>query len=101
MNKIRYTAVYRIWYKGLTDVRAKVRIDLRLNSVRKGVFGDQKSVGNGIFELRIDYGPGYRLYFKKARDDIVVLLCGGDKSTQENDIARAKEILEELENENV
>ena len=99
--KIRYTAIYRIWYKGLRDVKARVRIDLRLNSVKKGVFGDQKSVGNGIFEIKINYGPGYRLYYKKARDDIVVLLCGGDKSTQEEDITKAKEILEELENENL
>jgi len=97
LNKIRYTAVYRIWYSELDDVQAKVRIDLRLNSVRKGVFGDQRSVGNGIFELKIDYGPGYRIYYKKVGENIIVLLCGGDKSTQEEDIARAKELLEELE----
>jgi len=101
MNKIRYTAVYRIWYKGLRDIRAKVRIDLRLNSVRKGSFGVQRDVGDGIFELKIDYGPGYRVYYKKIGNDIVVLLCGGDKSTQEADIAKAKKILKELENENV
>lgn len=101
MNKIRYTAVYRIWYKGLNDIRAKVKIDLRLTSVKKGIFGDQKSVGDGVFELKIDYGPGYRLYYKKVQDNIVVLLCGGDKSTQEQDVERAKDILKELENENV
>jgi len=101
MNKIRYTAVFRIWYRNLKDIQARVIIDLRLNSVRKGDFGDQKSVGNGIFELRINYGPGYRVYYKKSRTDIVVLLCGGDKSTQEADIAKAKRILEELENENL
>ena len=101
MNKIRYTAVYRIWYKGLNDIRAKVRIDLRLNSVRKGSFGVQRDIGDGIFELKIDYGPGYRVYYKKINNDIVVLLCGGDKSTQDEDIVKAKKILKELENENV
>ena len=101
MNKIRYTAVYRIWYKGLRDIRAKVRIDLRLNSVRKGSFGVQRDVGDGIFELKIDYGPGYRVYYKKIGNDIVVLLCGGDKSTQDAVIKNAKKILRELENENV
>jgi putative addiction module killer protein len=90
-----------MWYKGLKDIRAKVRIDLRLNSVKKGVFGDQRSVGKGIFELKIDYGPGYRLYYKKAGNNIVVLLCAGVKSTQEEDVAKAKEILQELENENI
>jgi putative addiction module killer protein len=100
MNKIRYTAVYRIWYKGLKDIQARVRIDLRLNYLRKGDFGDQKSIGNGIFELRIDCGPGYRVYYKRTGHDIVVLLCGRDKSTQEADIAKAKKILEEIENEN-
>ena len=99
--KIRYTAVYRIWYKGLRDTQARVRIDLRLNSVKKGVFGDQKSIGDGIFELKIDYGPGYRVYYKKVVNDILILLCGGDKSTQDEDIAKAKEILKELENENI
>jgi putative addiction module killer protein len=97
MIRIRYTAVYRIWYKNLTDLRAKVRIDLRLNSVKKGNFGVQRSVGNGIFELKIDYGPGYRVYYKKAGVEIVILLCGGDKSTQDADVERAKEVLEELE----
>jgi putative addiction module killer protein len=101
MNKIRYTKVYRLWYKGLDDIRAKARIDIRLNSVKKGSFGVQRSVGDGIFELKIDYGPGYRLYYKKVHDDIIVLLCGGDKSVQEEDIEKAKKILKELKNENV
>jgi putative addiction module killer protein len=95
--KIRYTAVYRIWYKNLTDIRAKVRIDLRLNAVQKGTLGDQRSIGDGVFELRIDYGPGYRIYYKMADTEIVVLLCGGDKRTQDADIAKAKDILKELE----
>ena len=101
MNRIRYTAIYRIWYRGLGDIRAKARIDIRLNSVRKGSFGVQRGVGDGIFELKIDYGPGYRLYYKKVGNDIVVLLCGGDKSTQDENIESAKKILKELEDGNI
>jgi putative addiction module killer protein len=98
VNKIRYTAVFRIWFNNLKDLRARVRIDLRLNAVKKGDFGVQRSIGNGVFELKIDYGPGYRVYYKKAGNEIVVLLCGGEKSTQDADIAKAKELVEELEN---
>jgi len=101
MNRIKFTKTYRLWYSNLSDIRAKARIDIRLNSVKKGVFGDQRSVGNGIFELRIDYGQGYRIYYKKVKDNIVVLLCGGDKSVQEEDIKNAKKILKELENGNI
>jgi putative addiction module killer protein len=101
MNRIRYTAVYRIWYRGLEDIRAKARIDIRLNSIKKGNFGDQRSVGDRIFEIKIDYGPGYRLYYKKVKNNIVVLLCGGDKSTQDEDVINAKKILKELENANI
>jgi len=101
MIRIKYTWVYRIWYKGLEDIRAKARIDIRLNSVKKGVFGDQRSVGNGIFELKINYGPGYRIYYKKIKNDILILLCGGDKSTQEDDVEKAKKILKELEDGNI
>ena len=71
---------------------------MRLNAVKKGDFGIQRSVGDGVFELKIDYGPGYRLYYKKAGTEIVVLLCGGAKSTQDADIAKAKELVKELEN---
>ena len=99
--QIRYTAVYRIWFNKLTDIRARIRIDLRLNSVKKGNFGDHRDVGDGIVELKIDYGPGYRVYTKRVGFNIVVLLCGGDKSTQVEDIKKAKEILMELENGNI
>ncbi|MDR0708782.1 MAG: type II toxin-antitoxin system RelE/ParE family toxin, partial [Spirochaetaceae bacterium] len=63
MNKIRYTAVYRVWYKNLVDIKANARISIRLGNVKRGVFGEQRPVGNGIFELKIDYGPGYRVYY--------------------------------------
>jgi len=101
MNRIRFTKAYRLWYSNLTDLRAKARIDIRLNSVQKGVFGIQRSVGNGIFELKIDYGQGYRIYYKKVQDALIVLLCGGDKSTQDEDITNAKKILKELEDGNI
>jgi putative addiction module killer protein len=98
MNKIRHTKIYRIWFSQLNDRRAKVKINLRLNSVKKDNFGIQEPVGDGIMELKIDYGPGYRIYYKTVKDIIIVLLCGGDKSTQEADITKAKEILKGLEN---
>jgi len=101
MNRIRFTKTYRLWYSNLNDIRAKARIDIRLNSVKKGVFGVQRSVGNGIFELKIDYGQGYRIYYKKVQDTLIVLLCGGDKSTQDEDIENAKKILEDLEDGNI
>jgi len=101
MYRIRFTKIYRLWYNNLTDIRAKARIDIRLNSVKKGIFGVQRSIGNGIFELKIDYGQGYRIYYKKIEGSIIVLLCGGDKSTQDVDIANAKKILKELEDGNI
>jgi putative addiction module killer protein len=70
---------------------------LRLNEVWKGTFGNHKSVGDGVFEPRIDYGPGYRIYYKRADMEIAVLLCGGDKRTQDEDVAKAKDVLKALE----
>jgi len=101
MYRIRFTKSYRLWYSNLADIRAKARIDIRLNSVKKGTFGVQRSVGNGIFELKIDYGQGYRIYYKKVHDTLIVLLCGGDKSTQDEDVVNAKKILKELEDGNI
>ena len=100
MYSIKNTDYYQNWYENLKDSRAKARIDLRLNSVSKGTFGKQRSVGNGIFELKIEYGQGYRLYYKKTGNTVLLLLCGGDKSTQSKDIDNAKKILKEYENEN-
>ena len=77
--------------QGLKDRRARARILVRLNRVRLGNFGDSKSVGDGVFELRMSFGPGYRLYFGREGEAMVLLLCGGDKSTQSKDIARAKD----------
>jgi putative addiction module killer protein len=79
------------WRDSLRDPKAKARIRIRLDRVRQGNLGDYCSVGEGVFELRIDYGPGYRIYFGQIESTIVLLLCGGDKSTQERDIRKAIE----------
>jgi len=81
---------FSIWLKSLNDGKARARIRVRIDRLKRGNFGDSKSVGEGVYELRIDYGPGYRVYFGKVGLTIVLLLCGGDKSTQPVDIRKAK-----------
>jgi putative addiction module killer protein len=98
MTEIRETAVYKKWFLNLKDTRAKYRIDVRIKRLSLGNAGDVKSVGGGVSELRIDYGSGYRVYFKEQRNGGVILLCGGDKSTQQSDIAKAKKLVGEDEN---
>jgi putative addiction module killer protein len=78
------------WLNGLRDRRARARTNARLARVRLGNLGDTRDVGEGVHELKIDYGPGYRLYFANAGASVALLLCGGDKSAQEADIKRAK-----------
>ena len=87
---------YTEWFKRLKDKRAQARIDVRIARVRTGNFGDSKSVGEDVYELRLDYGPGYRVYFGKIEAMIVLLLCGGDKSSQSDDIRKAKEYWQEF-----
>ena len=82
---------FREWLHGLRDVNARARIRVRLNRVRLGNFGDAKALGKGVHELRVPYGPGYRVYFARAGSIVVLLLCGGDKSTQKRDIATAED----------
>ena len=82
---------FAVWLRSLRDERARQKIQVRLGRVRLGNFGVVRPVGEGISELVIDYGPGYRIYFNQTGDEIVILLLGGDKSTQDNDIRRAKE----------
>ncbi|MEH1853403.1 MAG: type II toxin-antitoxin system RelE/ParE family toxin [Nostoc sp.] len=83
------------WFDSLRDRKAKAKIRARLDRVEAGNFGDCKSVGDGVFELRIDYSSGYRVYFGQEGSAIIILLCGGDKSTQEKDIDKAKEYWED------
>ena len=78
------------WLRGLRDIRARAQIEVRLRRVAVGNFGDCKPVGEGVFELRIDLGCGYRVYFGKHGQQLVILLCGGDKASQQSDISRAK-----------
>ena len=84
--------VFIHWFTRLKDKRAKVAIANRLTRFERGLLGDVKSVGGGVSEARIFIGKGYRLYFTKQGEELVVLLCGGDKSSQERDIKQAKEL---------
>jgi putative addiction module killer protein len=93
---VRRTQDFARWLDGLRDLKAKARIMMRLDRVGEGHFGDAKSVGEGIGELRIDAGPGYRIYFARYGRTVIVLLCGGDKDSQDRDIAKAKSIMREL-----
>jgi len=79
------------WIESLRDSRARQKIKSRLERITQGNLGDYRSVGEGVFELQIDYGSGYRVYFGQVGSMIVLLLCGGDKSTQDQDIIKAKE----------
>jgi putative addiction module killer protein len=88
--RILQTEDYARWFGKLRDQRARARIDIRIRRLSLGNPGDVKPVGEGISELRIDYGPGYRVYFTARGPEIVLLLIGGDKSGQARDIARAK-----------
>jgi putative addiction module killer protein len=85
------------WLKGLRDSRARAKVLARLDRLKLGNPGDVKSVGEGVYEMRIDYGPGYRIYFTYRGRELVIILAGGDKDTQDRDIARAKEMASELE----
>jgi putative addiction module killer protein len=94
--EIRQTAEYSKWFAKLRDLHAKARIDIRIRRVSLGNFGDAKAVGEGVSELRVDYGPGYRIYFSRHGDTVVILLCGGDKRTQDEDIKAARKLAKEL-----
>ena len=96
---VRQTSEFQRWMDKLRDMRAKARVAFRLTQVENGNLGDFKSVGKEVFELRIDYGTGYRLYFAKEDDVIIVLLIGGDKSSQDRDIKKAANIWQVYKNE--
>lgn len=89
MFEIRKTEAFARWLDGLRDVRARARVQVRIERLAAGNPGDSRPVGGGVSELRIDYGPGYRVYFKYVGREIVILLAGGDKRTQSADIRTA------------
>ena len=99
MFELVRSATFDTWFRGLRDVRARVRIAARLDRVADGNFGDVKPVGHGISELRIDYGPGYRVYFLQRGSVFVVVLAGGDKGTQHTDIQTARRVAADWERE--
>jgi len=94
--EIRQTEVYARWFDSLRDRRARARIDVRIRRLSLGNPGDVRPVGEGVSELRIDYGPGYRVYFVQRGPALVVLLAGGDKDTQDRDIRTAIELARDL-----
>ena len=94
--EIRQTEVYADWFSKLRDRQARARIDVRIRRLSLGNPGDVKPVGEGVAELRIDYGPGYRIYFVQRGATVVVLLAGGDKRTQTQDIQTALELARDL-----
>jgi len=95
MVEFKQTENFRKWRTRLKDERARALIASRLDRLAFGNVGDVKPVGQGISELRIDYGPGYRVYFLRRGGEIIILLCGGDKSTQASDIKTAKRLADE------
>jgi len=97
MLEVRTTQIFIDWFKSLRDRRAKARIQARIDRLEMGNFGDVAPVGEGVSEMRIFYGPGYRVYFVQRGSIVVILLSGGDKSTQQSDITRAKEIAKQVE----
>ena len=97
MYTVRLTQAFQDWLDALNDTRAQVRIAARLRFAEAGNLGDWKTVGEGVSEMRVDTGPGYRLYFTRRGALIIVMLAGGDKSSQSRDIKRAQRIAHELE----
>jgi putative addiction module killer protein len=97
MFTVQLTSQFEEWLDDLDDQRAQVRIAARLRQAEAGNLGDWKSVGGEISEMRVNFGPGYRLYFTRRGNILIVMLAGGNKSSQAADIRRAKRILEQLE----
>ncbi len=96
MAEIRKTENFAKWLDGLSDIRARARILVRIERLLGGNPGDVKAVGEGVSELRIAYGPGYRVYYKKQGQKVIILLAGGDKSTQARDIKTALRLAKNL-----
>ena len=96
MNTIHRTAEFDRWLSALRDRKAQARILARIVSAQHGNFGDCKSMGEGVSEMRVDFGPGYRVYYTRQGETVYLLLAGGDKATQAKDIKRARGIVREL-----
>ena len=94
--KVVETETFSKWFASLKDEKTKARIDKRIYRMRYGNFGDTKALNNEVFELRIQFGPGYRIYYTQRERIIVILLCAGDKSTQSKDIEKAKKMASEV-----
>ena len=99
MFTIKRTAEFDAWIFGLRDTMTRIRLAKRLDKVQRGLLGDTKPVGDGVHELREDFGPGWRMYYVQRGGVFIVMLGGGDKSTQDSDIARAQSIAQELRHE--
>jgi putative addiction module killer protein len=97
MIEIRRTQVYQDFIDGLRDAVVRIKINARIFRLANGNAGDVAPVGEGISELRLHFGPGYRVYFKQRGKVLIILLCGGDKATQDRDIKRAKQLADDLE----
>jgi putative addiction module killer protein len=98
MIEVRQTDLFANWLRKLRDEQARARIQIRIRRLSLGNFGDVKPVGEGVGELRIDYGPGYRVYFLQIGNLLVLLLIGGTKKTQDADIVKAKKLAKEAQN---
>jgi putative addiction module killer protein len=96
MLSVKETETFKTWIKALRDVRARNRINTRIHRLAQGNSGDTKNLGGSVFELRVDYGPGYRVYYMQWNLELIILLVGGDKSTQPRDIKTAKGLAKAL-----
>lgn len=99
MYLVKETKLFSKWLSKLGDIQGKVSIIRRIDRIKQGNFGDYKSLGENVSELRITVGAGYRVYYTQHNNEIIILLLGGDKSTQESDIKRAKAMAKEYKNE--
>lgn len=97
MIEVRTTDEFNEWIRNLRDIKGRARILVRINRIEEGNFGDTKPVGGGVSELRLQFGSGYRVYYTMQGETVTILLCGGDKGTQDRDIERAKKIAKEIE----
>jgi putative addiction module killer protein len=94
--EVRKTDIFAAWLDGLRDIRARARVQARIERLAIGNAGDVRPAGEGVSEMRIDHGPGYRVYFVRRGSELVILLAGGDKSTQESDIKLALRLAKSL-----